>query len=453
MKVLWRRVWTLAVRWAPFVVPPFYFILIVGLQPRDHMGPPDAAPWLQSSLYDDYDAAAMALRGLNAARGRMAGATDPPTPRDPEGFNQTLDDPRQTLKPRYHLEYPPSALWLFRLGWIGQTDLNSFPPAILDGDYNAIVQHIPRDKQERHWWNQFRRAMQMNMLLMMLSGLALTTLLRVGYESAGGLSSSGLLLLLPAALYFTLNRFDIVPALLTALSFACFGRRWTAGSAVFLAAAMMVKVYPALLAPLVLRYLVPDWRRAGIWLLCYIGTTLALLLPSLLLEGWPALGESFHFQLTREPMPFTAYGPLLPLSLAASDALGRTFRLGTLALTIAGLCRTRPPDLASLLRRAAVVLIVFIGLSVTFSPQWILWLAPLCLPLARGNWLLTGLIFALDLATYFTFPVYSPLWGPFAAGGADRAVYVRFAVLFCLAAMLVWQEMRRISQITGSSNQ
>jgi hypothetical protein len=407
------------------------------------MGPPDAAPWLHTSLYDDYDATALALRGLNAARGRMAGATDPPTPRNPDDFNRTLDDPRQKLKPRYHLEYPPSTLLLFRLGWLGQSDLNSFPPAILDGDYNAIVQHTPRDEQERRWWNQFRRAMQINMLLMVVCGLALTAVLRVGYEPNGGLSSAGLLLLLPAALYFTLNRFDIVPALLTALSFACLGRRWTVASAVFLAAAMIIKIYPVLLVPLVLRYLVPEWRRAGLWILCYIGTALAFLLPPLLLEGWPAVWESFHFQLAREPMPFTAYGPLLPLSLAANDAVGRAFRLGTLALAIVALCWTRPADLASLLRRGAVVLIVFIGLSVTFSPQWVLWLAPLCLPPAKRNWPLTGLIIALDLATYFTFPVYSPIWGPFDAGGGDRAVYVRFAVLAVLAMVLLWQDRRR----------
>ncbi|HBI42415.1 MAG TPA: hypothetical protein DDY78_06080 [Planctomycetales bacterium] len=451
MNVFLRRVGGFTVRWAPFVVPPCYFLLIVCLQPCDHMGPPDAAPWLHSSLYDDYDATALALRGLNAARGRMAGAANPPTPRNPDDFNRTLDDPYQTLKPRYHLEYPPSTLLLFRLGWVGQADLDSFPPAILDGDYNAIVQHEPRDDQERQWWNQFRRAMQLNMLLMVVCGLGLTAVLRAGYEPAGGLSSSGLLLLLPASLYFTLNRFDVLPALLAALSFACLGRRWTAASAVFLAAAMMVKVYPVLLAPLVLRYLLPEWRRAGLWALCYTGTALAFLLPPLLLEGWPTVWESFHFQLTREPMPFTAYGPLLPLSLAANDAAGRAFRLGTLALTIAVLCWTRPADVASLLRRGAVVLVVFISLSVTFSPQWVLWLAPLCIPLARRNWPLAGLIIALDLATYFTFPVYSPIWGPCDTDGVVHAVYARFAVLAVLAAVLLWQDRRRTPQAAALS--
>ena len=163
--------------------------------------------------------------------------------------------------------------------------------------------------------------------------------------------------------------------------------------------------------------------------MCYAGTTLVFLLPPLIVEGWPAVWESFHFQLTRKSWR-SPYGPLLPISLAANDAVGRIFRLGTLALTIAVLCWTRPAGIASLLRRGAVVLIVFIGLSVIFSPQWVLWLAPLLLPLARRN-RSTGLFIALDLATYFTFPVYSLVWGPFTpAEWIGRFIAVRGAGRF-----------------------
>ena len=440
MKFPWRRTATAAVRWAPFVVPPAYLLLVFALQPADHMGPPDAAPWLHRALYDDYDATAMALRGLNAARGRPAGAAEYPRGLSPAEFDAALDAPDQTLKPRYHLEYPHPALLFFRLGWLGQSDLASYPPAILDGDYNDIVRHTPRDDRERRWWGQFRRAIQMYELLMIACVLALAAVLRAGYEPGGRLASSGLLLLLPAALYFTLNRFDMLPALLTALSLACLGRRWTAASALFLAAATVVKVYPVLLAPLIVRHLLPEWRRAGGWVLCFAGAAAAFVLPTLWREGWAPVWEPFHFQFNREPMAFTLYGPLLPLSLAANDAAGRAFRLGALALTVAALCVTRPPDLASVLRRAAVVLIAFIALTVYFSPQWILWLLPLCLPLARRNWPVAGLLVALDLATYETFPVFSPLWGPLEGGGAAHAVYARFAVFAALAVVLLWQD-------------
>ncbi len=429
-------------RWAVFVVPPCGLLLVFCLQPRDHMGPPDAAPWLYRSLYDDYDTTSWAFRGLNVARGRMPGAHDPPRPLSDEEFTAALHAPDQVLKPRFHLEYPPGTLLFFRLGWIGQSGLDSYPPAILDGDYNAFVRHVPEGEQERRWWEQFRRVDQVTMVLVLLVGLGLAAVLRWGYEPGGRLSSWGLLLLTPAALYFLLNRFDGLPALLTALSLACLGRRWTAASAAFLAAATAVKLYPILLAPLILRYLLPDGRRAALWTGCLVASATACLLPPLWMYGWPALWEPLRFQLSRTPESFTAYGPLLPLSLSANDPVGRAFRLGTLGLALVALCWTRPADLAGLLRRAAIVLIVFIGLSVWFSPQWVLWLAPLCLPLAPRNRPLVVLLIALDLVTYFTFPVYSPLWGPAYAGGIDHAVYARFAVLGALVALLAWQEWR-----------
>jgi hypothetical protein len=438
--------WRTVARWAPFVVPPCLLVLIFCLQPRDHMGPPDAAPWLYSSLYDDYDVTSWAFRGLNAACGRMAGAHDPPHIPTDEEFSQSLHSPDQVLQPRYHLEFPPGALLFFRLGWIGQSDLDSYPPAILDGDYNAFVRHTPVGERERRWWEQFRWVDQVYMVLVLGFGLGLIAVLRWGYEPGGRLTSSGLLLLMPAALWFMLNRFDALPALLTALSLACMGRRWTAASAALLAAATAVKLFPVLLAPLVLRHLVPDWRRAVVWAGCYAVVLAGCLLPPLLMYGWPGLWEPLCFQLTRQLERFTIYGPILPVSLSENDPAARGFRLGTLALTVIALCWTRPADLASLLRRAAVLLIVFIGLSVWFSPQWVLWLAPLCLPLARGNRPLVGLLIALDLVTYFTFPVYSPVWGPIDAGGVDRAVYARFAVLGALIALLSWQEWRRKPQ-------
>ena len=446
MKGALRTAAAFAARWAVFVVPPCGLLLVFCLQPRDHMGPPDGAPWLYRSLYDDYDVTSYAFRGLNAALDRMPGAHDPPTPITDEEFTASLHAPGQVLNPRYHLEYPPGALLFSRLGWVGQSGLDSYPPAILDGDYNAFVRHRPEGEQERRWWEQFRRVDQTYMLLALGLGLGLAAVLRRGYEPGGRLSSSGLLLLLPAALYFMLNRFDVLPALLTALSLACLGRRRTAASAALLAAATAVKLYPVLLAPLILRYLLPDGRRAATWAVCFAAAATACLLPPLLMYGWPGLWEPLRFQLSRSPESFTAYGPLLHLSLAGNDPAGRAFRLGTLGLTLIAVCRTRPADLAGLLRRGAIVLIVFIGLSVWFSPQWVLWLAPLCLPLARRNRPLVALLVALDLVTYFTFPVYSPLWGPADSGGIDHAVYARFAVLGALAALLAWQEWRRTPQ-------
>jgi hypothetical protein len=228
--------------------------------------------------------------------------------------------------------------------------------------------------------------------------------------------------MLPAALYFTLYRFDIVPALLTALSLACLGRRWWSASALLLAAATMVKVYPVLLVPLVLRYL-GGWRRAGRWLAVYAAAVVAFVLPPLLGEGLEAVLGPYRVQLSRQREGYTLYGLLLPAALGENDALGKGFRLAALLLVLAGLLRRRPGDLAGLLRNGAVLLVVFVSLSVFYSPQWLLWLAPLLLPLTGRTRGLAWLVAALDLVTFCTFPLVAP------EGLAAALAAARFLVL------------------------
>jgi hypothetical protein len=401
------------------------------LDVRDGVDP----AWARAAQ-DDYDFTAMALRGLNASEGRLAGRLDEPKALGPDGFSAALDERGRPLDDKYYLEYPHTALLLFRLGWMGPLTASS--PALLDARYHDIVEHAPRDHTERIWWSEFRGAARAYVLLMAACGVGLMLVLQGGYEPGGGLSSSALLLLLPAALYFTLNRFDVVPALATAAALACLGRRWTAASAVCFGVAVMVKVYPVLLTPIILRYLWKEPQRAALWAAVFGATAAALVLPPLLAEGWDAVAAPYRVQLSRGALlpNRTAYGAILPESWSERDSLpGRIVRLGGVLATAALLCLRRPPDLASVLRRGAVVLIVFIGLSNFFSPQWILWLAPLLLPLAARDRLLIGLIVALDLVTYFTWPLRSPLLAADAV-----AVYVRFAVLAALVAVLLWRE-------------
>ena len=78
----------------PFLLPPLALILVIWLQPEDHMGPyPDRAPWLRRAAYDDWDWSAMVLRGLNASLGRTAGRADNPAQIDEGPYARALDDP------------------------------------------------------------------------------------------------------------------------------------------------------------------------------------------------------------------------------------------------------------------------------------------------------------------------------------------------------------------------
>jgi len=387
--------------WLLPAVPFVYLAVILWLQPADHLGwGPDKAPWLGRLVYDDFDVTAYAVRGLNAHAGRTPGLEE-----EPSCYLATaLDDPGRSLRERYYLEYPVPALLLFRLGWDWQSDPQA-PAALHDAAYHAVVLHVPRDGTEGRLWSQVRRATQTYLILMAGCCAALMAVLLVGYERGGGLAGGAFLLALPAALYFGLNRFDLLPALLTALSLAALGRRWVIASAVLLAAAAAVKVYPALLAPLILRYLWADGRAAAAWVTAFAAAGAAVVLPSLFVFGWEAVWAPYRFQLARWPSPPTAYGYVLPDSLGKDDLRGHLFRQGALALGLLLLLWWRPADLAALLRRGALLLILVVTLPVFYSPQWLLWLVPLLAPLTRQQWPVLALAVALDAVTYLTFPV------------------------------------------------
>jgi hypothetical protein len=439
-----RRPWP---RWgvalllgAAFVVPLLYLGVVFRLQADEHLGPRTGYEWSHQRYFDDYDMTAFALRGLNAALGRSAGRTTPVDDYADEDYDRLLKEDRP-LQPRYYLEYPHAALWVFRLGWLGQP-LPPIPPALLDGSYGDIIWHNPDGPAEADLWRKFRWTTRVYEALMVACLFALVLTLRAGYDRSGALASSGLpLLLLPGALYFTVNRFDILPTLLMALSLFCLGRRWVVASACLLAAGAMVKVFPVLLVPLVLRYLLPDWQRAARWLTAFAATASILVMWPLLREGWQAVWAPYQFQLNREPFGWTAYGYILPLRLADNDLAAKGFRLGALLLTELALCVRPVPDLASLLRRAAVVLIVFVSLAVFYSPQWVVWLLPLLLPLGRRQPALVWLAVALDLVTYLNWPFFGsgnlPWLGSWDEPVLAVLVYARFGILAALAVLLL----------------
>src|SRR5262249_10298482 len=151
----------------------------------------------------------------------------------------------------------------------------------------------------------------------------------------------------------------------------------------------------------------PLRRQAAVWTVAY-GLTMTLFLAATVsAAGWEATIAPYQFQLARQPeFGWTAYGYLLPESLADTSPLARAFRAGSVLGVVAILTWLAPGDLTGLLRRAVLVLLVFVTVQVFYSPQWLLWLLPFLLPLARrGPPAIALLIVALDLVTYMTFPL------------------------------------------------
>ncbi|HLW65060.1 MAG TPA: glycosyltransferase family 87 protein [Gemmataceae bacterium] len=417
------------------------------------------APWspsyIISLVYDEFDLTAMALRGLNAERGRQAGLPENPTDPEDEPFDQQLHS-RTELNDRYFLEYPHAALLIFRAGFRFQPEARAaiVLPAIADADYHNLATFEPCAQDEFEVQRLFVRATDFYALVMLVSLLALIAVFWIGYGPNAGVEGGAAWLLMPAALFFALNRYDVVPALFTALSFACLGRRRLTGSAVFLAVAVALKVYPILFLPLILRYLFPLRRQAYRYGAVFTCVAAVLIFSPLLFGAdLTAVLGPYSFQLTRPPeMGMTIYGCLLP-EIAAQDWFGMLLRLGSLA-GVTALCIAQPiTNLASLLRRGCLILLVFVTLAVFYSPQWVLWFAPLMLPLLRHNRRLAFGWAGLDIVTYLTFPVWFWVLPHVGISGIDPTVnellgaipgmalrVARFLVIGTLALQLVLAE-------------
>jgi len=438
--------------WVFLFVPLVYFALIVWLQPPSRLGPSQRAPWLGRLLYDDYDMTAYALRGLNASLGRTAGRLDQPEAVGKAEFNNSLHAraPTAPSESPYFLEYPHACLLLFRLGFAfgPGAERQGIPAVIQDADYHDLVEHTPRDNFEKAIWRQLRLATRIYAALGAICLLGLMFVLRTGYEPGGGLSGPVILAVLPATLYFSLQRFDIVPALLTALGFTCLGRRRVIASAVFMAAATMVKLYPVVLVALLVRYLAAERKAMWTWMITYALTLAAFLLPSLFLSGPAAVWAPLAFQLKREPEDWTLYGYILPTFLAAGW-WGGLFRAGSLLLVLGCLLWRRPRDLAGMLRCGAIVLLVFVALQVFYSPQWIVWLTPLLIPLAGRRRSIFWSVVALDLTTFLTFPLAFDMADiPAKSCSKVALIGARFGVISFLAVSLWYAEFRRSAKTT-----
>jgi hypothetical protein len=427
-----------------FLIPLLYLALLVGLEPADQLGEPTFAPFLDRSLYDDYDLTAYIVRALNADQGRTPGLPEPPGPMRTEAFNEALKQRDAPADSPWFLEYPPAAVWLFRLPlWLHIWPSELKPPAaILDSCHNDVVEHQPQEDAERNLWRTLRRCLQFYQAAAILALLLLMVLVHRGYEPGGRLSGPAWLLVLPATLYFTANRFDIVPAVLMGASFFCLGRERVAASAFLLGAATLVKVYPVLVAVLFIRYLSNDLRKAALWTTLYGLTLIGCLLPPLSQWGWEATVAPYRYQLSR-PLEevLTFYNRILPYSFGEDTFRGKTFRIGTLLGTLGLLILYRPADLASLLRRTTVLLAVFVSLLVFYSPQWIVWFTPLLVPLAGLHRPILILTVALDLVTYVTFPLVFDLSGEYhKAGLLNVLVYMRAGILGGISVVLLWTE-------------
>jgi hypothetical protein len=472
-------------RYWPFLIPPLVFIVLVLLQPSDRMVLPFSTEGSGYPLHgyavqwvtDDSDVLAFAMRAENAARGRKAGLSGPaivdrrtgwtlresiptseirvvpiaPVPEyDRAKFAAKLKE-TTSFTERYFLEYPPAALYLFRLGLIGsgRSDTLNISPALLDSSQITVALHTPTTDDERTLYRAFRHATRVYWFVHLAALIGLMWLVHRGIGANGEARGPAWLFLLPGFLYFTPCRFDILPAALVLCSIAAADRRRVGISGLCLGAAAALKMYPLILAPLILRYLARSGWQAIVWCVAMALPMAFTYGPMYLTDGVEGILVPFQFQMSRNPeLDWSFYGRLLPLLLTLNLPVMGIARGLPVLVAVLVMVVWRPRDVYSLLRRCAIAVIPFLTFQVFYSPQWWQWLAVLLVPLVpRHRWLL-GPIIALDLLTYLHFPLlYAPMGTtdlPPNIGYPirDAHVYTRAALWLVLVVAFVWQERK-----------
>jgi hypothetical protein len=303
--------------------------------------------------------------------------------------------PYRDVKP----EYPPGALAAFVV------------PALLSDD----------DEGFRDVFEWLMAAC--GVALVLLTAVALAGLRAPPLRTAAVLAFvAGFPLLLGSVV---LTRFDLYPAALVAGALAAFVHGRQRLGFVVLGAAVAVKLYPGVLAPLAIAYV---WRRHGRReaLLC-LGLLVAVVglvfLPFLVLapEG---VAHSLGRQLSR-PLQIESLGSALYLAAHHLVGLDVEMRSGhgsqnlhgpgtgaaavLLSLVQVGVLvwiwMRRPGSPEELVRWSAASLVAFVGLGKVLSPQFLVWLLP-AVPLVVG---LRGLRASALLAAAL---VLTQLWFP-----------------------------------------
>ena len=439
-------------RYWPFAIPILYFIVICALQPAGRLIPPmgnvpeyPLRGGFARVVFDDVDIAAWVLRAENAERGRKAGLKEEPGMYYPRSFALRLyQNPK--LEERYFLEYPPAALYFFRLGLIGsgrpsndqpisaaildanQFNLAHFDPknpttrdtitpdfdslpdiTVVDAKGNAVDTALPIPpeaiKIHEQLWRSWRAAQRVYSFILLAVLLGLMLLYVRGVGANGIATGPAWLCILPGMLYFTPCRFDILPAAFSVFAIAFAARNRLILSALTLALAVAFKTYPLVLAPLLLRYSARSWKDPFVWCVAFALPLLAFNIQLMASDGIEAIVEPLKFQLGRAVEPWWIFfGRVFPGFLDSDHIAARLFRVGVVLGTVLCMCIFRPQNVTSLLRRCAIAVMVFISFQTFYSPQWWLWVAVLLIPLVRTNRWILPIYVVLDLITHAAYP-------------------------------------------------
>jgi uncharacterized membrane protein len=297
--------------------------------------------------------------------------------------------------------------WL-PLGGIPYKDvLSEYPqlPTYLFGLLHLLVRSNS-EQMVYFWHSSFFSFMMLIFLLMTI---------RLLYEMLPERKWMACLMLLPASLYFTYNRFDILPAFLCLWSLWLLKRQKHVLSAIVLGVGALTKWYPALLLPIYLSYDYALNKRLN-WnmVVSFSVTCILIMLPTLVMGGADAVLSPFilHAERGMEQISLPVLLNVVLSWLKITPNLTQikyTFLILQLVMVPVSLF-VRIDTFEKVLQWEILVLVFFILFSRIYSPQWILWLMPVMILSIRTRFDLAWIV-VYNVVVYLAFPVAVDLRG------------------------------------------
>ena len=231
------------------------------------------------------------------------------------------------------------------------------------------------------------------------------------YEQRSDRKYLAYLMFLPASIYFTHNRYDIVPAMFTIISIWMLFKGRFQFASFFLAISVMFKWYPLVLLPIYIAHYYTLHKRLN-WrmIVTFSGTIGLIILPTILSIGMDGFLEPYQFHLdrgvNRESIVF-----LFVLFMMAAGIFTQIIKtivfnaflvlqVGVSFVSLLGQVR----DKVSVLAWSSGAILCFMLFAKFYSPQWLLWILPFLILRAQTRRDVI-MIVLFDLLTYLKFPI------------------------------------------------
>jgi len=220
-----------------------------------------------------------------------------------------------------------------------------------------------------------------------------------------------LIILLPSILYFSFNRYDVLPAFLSILSLYLLYIKKYNLSSFLLALGVLSKWYLIILFPIYFLYCCNIEKRLNYnMLIIFVVTGIVGILPTFFISGLDGFLVPYKFHMSRgynkESLFYIIkafFNGIFSINIGFKPVYFAFFLLQFSAVLL--LLLFKVDSFEKVVKLSAVFILVFMLFAKFYSPQWILWVFPFLILLINSQRDIIILLL-FDLSTYIYFPVF-----------------------------------------------